>query len=97
MLGFPGRKSNFLNIPPSVGEPVVELTLCHVGIAGEVVLLGLGGVGVLVMCLQPLDQHNVISLRFCRSNTAYRIGAVRGFFVTILSLSSHDRHELMRD
>ena len=71
MLGFPDGEADLLDVPPSISEPVVELTLRHVGIAGQVVLLGLRGVRVLVMRLQPLDKHGMVALgflRFCRGH-----------------------------
>ena len=86
MFGFPHREPDLLDVPSSVSEPVVELALGHVGIAGQIVFFGLRWVGILVMRLQPLDKNGVVAfdlLLLCRHQ---RINAVRGFFIAKCSL-----------
>ncbi len=95
MLCLPHRETDLLDVPSSVSKPVIELTLRHVGIASQIVLLGLRRVRVLVMRLQPLDKNGVVAfdlLWLCWGQSHQRIGAVRSFFIAKSSLIvGHDR------
>ncbi len=57
MLLLPFIVSHLLYVPPSIGEPVVELSLVHPRIKGQLTLLYLGRVRIQRVLLYPLDQY----------------------------------------
>ena len=58
MLLFPVLVADLLYVPPSVGEPVVELSLCHVCVEGQALLVGLGRLRIERMLLNPADKDS---------------------------------------
>ena len=61
MFLLPGLVSNFLDIAPSIREPIVQLPLRHAGVEGQVVFFGFGGVRIVWVFFYPSDQHCRIS------------------------------------
>ena len=57
VLLLPVLVADLLYVPPSVREPVVELSLRHACVEGEALLFGLGRVRVEGMIFDPSDEN----------------------------------------
>ena len=49
----PGLHADLLDSPPRVGEPGGELGEVHAAVVGQVLLLGLGRVGIVLVFFDP--------------------------------------------